>query len=189
MPHLGCLSLSGSWALGALPAERNSEKGSSSQNASVTFRESRRSGAWPFAAMAAPLPGLRRLCAALRGSPSHEDPPVDPASRGRPQGDQLGRELCSPYAPAPRPRTKRGRSSAAARPRRGTRILAGLPRAARPARPLRRRRGSGSFEALRSQHRLRGRCRGPPRRAAASGAGLLDVLGFWRPRWTEACRQ
>jgi hypothetical protein len=128
--------------------------------------------------MAATLPGMRRHCAALRGSPAHEDQPADPAGQGRPKGAQSRRDLCSPYAPAPHPHTKRGRSSAASIHRRGTMPLAGWPRATRPARLLRRRRGSGSVDALRSQHRLRGRYRGPPRRAAAVGDDRGECAGL-----------
>jgi hypothetical protein len=126
----------------------------------------------------ATLPSLRRHCAAQCGSPAHEDPPTDRAGQGRPQGEHLRRGLCSPYAPAPHRHMKRGRSSAAGMPRRGTRLLAGWTRAARPARPLRRRMGNGALEELRSQHWLRGRCRGPSRRAAVSGAGRGECAGL-----------
>ena len=132
----------------------------------------------PLAAKAATLTGLRRTCAAMRGPPAHEGTPTDPAGQRRRLGEQSLRGLCSPSAPAPHPRMRRRRVAAAAMPRRGTRLSAGLKRVSRAARPLRRRVGMGAFEALRSQHRLRGRCRDPPRRAAAFGAGRGECAGL-----------
>ena len=136
------------------------------------------SAAFAFVAMAATLPSLRRQCGALRCSPAHEGQPGDPSGQRRRLGDQILHERFSPFAPAPHPRMRRRRVVAAAMVRKGTRLSAGWSRASRAARPLNRRMGSGAVEALRSQHRLRGRCRGLPRHAAASGAGRGGCAGL-----------
>ena len=128
--------------------------------------------------MAATLPGLRRPRGTLFAHLAHESPPGKPAIQRRRLVAQSQLDLCSPLALAPHPGTRRRRAAAAAIPRRGTKLLAGCPRAAQLARPLRRRRGIGALESLRSQHQLRGRCRGPSRRAAVSGAGRGEQAGL-----------